>query len=163
MNNNKPDEGNYCVGSTNAHASGLNHACGTAKYLDDIPAYRGELFAGLVLSKKSRAAIKRIDASKALSLPGVVEFVSHKDATENLFGMEKDEEIFASSRVHFHGQLIGMVLAENRRLAKEAARLVEVEYEETEDDKPILNIRQAIERNSFFEWNRVFQKGLIFN
>lgn len=56
----------------------------------------------IVTSTKAFANIKGIDASEALSMPGVVDFVSHADVPgHNKWGavIPDDEEIFATSQV----------------------------------------------------------------
>lgn len=40
-----------------------------------------------------------------------------------------DEELFATRKVFFVGQMLGMILAESELIARRAARLVKVEYE----------------------------------
>ena len=47
-------------------------------YVDDIPYMEEELYAGLVLSQKAHANLLDIDASEALEIEGVVDFVCHK-------------------------------------------------------------------------------------
>lgn len=60
----------------------------------------GELFAAFVLSKKAHARLVSVDATPALGIPGVVDFVSHKDVPgSNVWGV--GEEIFASSEVSY--------------------------------------------------------------
>ena len=46
--------------------------------MDDIPYMEEELYAGLVLSEKAHANILDIDASDALKIEGVVDFVCYK-------------------------------------------------------------------------------------
>jgi hypothetical protein len=53
-------------------------ASGEAVYVDDIPYAEGELYAGLVVSEKAHANLVDIDASQALKMEGVVEFVCYK-------------------------------------------------------------------------------------
>jgi xanthine dehydrogenase/oxidase len=149
-------ENDYCIGTTNSHMSGLNQTTGVAKYLDDIPKQHGELYTGFVLSTQAHAYIKSIDASEALALEGVIDFITYKDVPYNNFGVGKDEEVFASKEVLFYGQLIGFILAETRHLAKYAASLVRIEYEPL---KPILTIKDAIENNSFYSLKREVKKG----
>jgi xanthine dehydrogenase/oxidase len=151
------NENDYCIGTTNPHLSGLKQTTGEAKYLDDIPKQAGELYTGYVLSTRAHAILKRVDASKALELPGVYHFVTHEDAFNNIFGLAKDEEIFASKEVKYYGHLIGLILADNRNLAKHAASLVEIEYELLLPQ--ILTIQDAIEHNSFFPNTRCVVKG----
>jgi xanthine dehydrogenase/oxidase len=61
-----------------------------------------ELYMAFVTSKKAYANIVNVDASEALTMPGVVDFISHKDVPgHNKWGatIPDDEEIFASSQV----------------------------------------------------------------
>ncbi|RXG69500.1 Xanthine dehydrogenase [Armadillidium vulgare] len=88
-----------------------------AEYLDDIPDLPGELYGAFVQSQRATGKIKSIDASKCL--------------------------VFADEKLKYHGQAIGVVVAETRELAKAAAKLVEVSYEE--GGKPILTIKEAME------------------
>ena len=53
-------------------------ATGEAVYVDDMPYTEGELYAGLVLSEKSHANLLDIDATNALEMEGVVDFICHK-------------------------------------------------------------------------------------
>jgi xanthine dehydrogenase/oxidase len=151
-------EKEYCIGTNSSHVSSLGQTTGVAKYLDDIPKQHGELYTGFVLSTQAHAYIKRIDASKALALEGVLDFVSHRDLPEgkNMCGLGKDEEIFASKEVFFYGQTIGLIVAESRNLAKYAASLVHIEYEPL---PAIFTIREAIEKNSFYNVKREIIKG----
>lgn len=154
------EENSDLIGTTNPHLSGLNQTTGVAKYLDDIPKQQGEVYTGFVLSTKPHAIIKSINAAKALAVPGVVDFISSKDIDpkKNIFGLGHDDEVFASRVVRYNGQLIGLVLAESRSIARYAAGLVEIEYEPL---KPIFTIREAIENNSFYDLNRELKRGDI--
>lgn len=70
----------------------------------------GELFAAFVLTNISHGRILDVDASRALCMPGVVEFVTHKDVRGiNLVGMiESDEELFVSNEVSTDSILLGV-------------------------------------------------------
>ena len=92
-------------------------------------------------------------------LKGVHGFVSHKDVPNcNRWGiLVKDEEFFASEEVHFVGQLIGVIVADSRQLAKKAASLVKIEYEELD---VCLTIEDALAKNSFFDgFNKTLEQG----
>lgn len=85
------------------HASAFKQATGEAIYCDDMPKFTEELYLALVLSTRAHAKILKIDATKALSMEGVVSFFSSKDLThdERLVGaVVHDEEIFASEKVY---------------------------------------------------------------
>ncbi len=146
------------IGAPYTHAAGLKHATGFATYLDDVPSQVGELNVGLVLSTKAHALIKKIDPSKALELKGVACFVDHRDVPQGLnkFGHAMDEELLASNEVHFYGQIIGIIVAESRQLARYAASLVQIEYEPL---KGVFTISDAVENDSFFKHDTKFQRG----
>ena len=152
------DNGDLCVGNPNPHVSGLNQATGIAKYLDDIPPQHGELHVGFVLSKMARANIKSIDASKALALEGVRGLITHKDLPDSykMFGSANDEELLASNKVQFNGQIIGLILADTHKLARRATSLVQVDYEPLE---AIYTIEEAIGKKSFYDHSLTHQIG----
>jgi len=66
------------VGKPIVHLSGLKQASGEAVYVDDMPRFENELYLALVMSTKAHAKILNIDPSDALSLEGVVDFISAK-------------------------------------------------------------------------------------
>lgn len=51
----------------------------SAQYTDDIPPQKNELYGVLVLSTKPHAKILDVDVEAAMDLPGVVEWVDHRD------------------------------------------------------------------------------------
>ena len=94
------------VGKPVPHKSAELHCTGEAVYVDDIPKTTDELYLGLVMSKKVHARILDIDATKALEIDGVADFMCYKDLPESrnktgLPGNPPDEEIFASKEVCF--------------------------------------------------------------
>lgn len=106
---------------------------------------------GLVLSSRAHAKILSVDPAKALAMKGVVGFFSAKDLPDknNITGpVLHDEEIFRKETVTAVGQTIAIVVAENQELAQEAARAVQVQYE---DILPcIVTIEDAIKHDSYF-------------
>lgn len=105
---------------------------------------------GLVLSSRPHAKILSVNAEIALAMPGIVAFFSAKDLPEknNITGpVIQDEQIFRSEVVESVGQLIGIVLGENQSLVQEAARAVQVEYE---DILPVIvTIEDAVKYDSY--------------
>lgn len=116
------------VGRPVMHKSALVQASGEARYVDDIPQQEGELHAGLVMSTHAHAKIS-VDWSPALSVDGVHGYVTAEDVPgSNRTGLCDDEFVFADGEVVHFGQVIGMVLADNKILAQRAAKLVKVSY-----------------------------------
>jgi xanthine dehydrogenase/oxidase len=60
-----------------------------------------EKYLAFVMSQKAHAKILSVDSSEAVTLPGVVDFISYKDIPgQNMWGgAVSDEEIFASEKV----------------------------------------------------------------
>jgi xanthine dehydrogenase/oxidase len=150
------------VGKQEPHLSGLKHATGEAVYVDDMPTLQNEGYGALVLSTRAHAKIISIDASNALSMPGVYTFVCHKDLPSpkaNFWGaIALDDVFFAVDEVVAYGQPIGMIVAKTKILARKAARAVEVVYGDL--GAPILTIEQALEKKSFYvQYDRRIARG----
>ncbi|KAJ5595291.1 uncharacterized protein N7459_001499 [Penicillium hispanicum] len=148
------------LGKATPHVSALKQATGEAQYTDDIPVQQNELFGCMVLSTKAHAKILKVDASAALEIPGVVDYVDHSDLPSpaaNWWGAPKsDEQFFAVDEVNTAGQPIGVILATTAKIAEAGMRAVKVEYE---DLPAILTIEEAIEAESYFEHYRFIKSG----
>ncbi|EAW10559.1 putative xanthine dehydrogenase HxA [Aspergillus clavatus NRRL 1] len=148
------------LGRAMPHVSALKQATGEAQYTDDIPVQQNELFGCLVLSTKAHAKIISVDATAALDIPGVFDYVDHRDLPDpkaNWWGAPKrDEVFFAVDEVTTAGQPIGIILANSAKIAEEGARAVKIEYE---DLPAILTMEEAVEAESFFEHFRYIKCG----
>ncbi|HEY77107.1 MAG TPA: xanthine dehydrogenase family protein molybdopterin-binding subunit [Thermoflexia bacterium] len=103
---------------------------GSAIYADDRQFGAGLYYGRLVRSPYAHALIKKIDVSKALEVPGVKAVVTGKDFPGRIGLYLVDRPIFAADRVRYVGDPVAGVVAVSEEIAEEAARLVEVEYEE---------------------------------
>jgi xanthine dehydrogenase/oxidase len=99
----------FLSGQSIVHASAERQVTGEAVYIDDMPRLQGELNGSLVVGQRPHAKLKKVNASKALQVPGVIGFFSHKDIPgEKIIGdIVHDEEVFASETVETVGQPIG--------------------------------------------------------
>lgn len=109
---------------------------GEALYINDLPKQVNELYAAFVLGTEVNAKILDFDPSEALKIPGVVQFFSAKDipGLNNFmplcFGFNyKVEEVLCSEKLLYHGQPVGIIVADTFELAYRAADLVKVNYE----------------------------------
>ncbi|RPA92091.1 hypothetical protein L873DRAFT_1794484 [Choiromyces venosus 120613-1] len=100
-----------------------------AKYIDDMPSIDGQLFGGLVLSKKAHAKLVKVDFTPALQVPDVIGFVDIDD-------LDDERNLWA--------------------IAQAVAQLVDVQYEEL---PPILTISEAITAKSFFPHGKMLIRG----
>ena len=116
---------------------------GQAHYGDDVR-LPGELIGRIVRSPHHYARVLSIDCSKAIELPGVVAIATGEDA-KNRFGVlpvTKDEHAMAVEKVRHAGDLVACVAAIDEATAREAERLIEVEYEILE---PIHDMRKGLD------------------
>jgi len=110
---------------------------GTATYVDDIQ-MPGMHHACIVRSPHGAANIKSINIKPALELPGVAAVFTFKDTEKvgpvpcgaSLPGLRvPHHHILAKDRVYFVGHPVAVVVATDRYIARDAADLVEVDWE----------------------------------
>jgi len=102
---------------------------GAAKFADDLQFGPGLLYARIKRSPHPHALIKKIDASRALALPGVKAVATGAD-TPGFIGLYlQDRHIFCTDRVRYVGDPVAGVAAINEEIAEQAVNLIEVEYE----------------------------------
>lgn len=113
------------VGKPIPRVDGNQRVSGSAKYPSDLY-LPGMLHGHFVRSPLPHARVKRVDASRALALPGVraVLTASNSPATPWRMGRPLFDEI-----VRYVGDEVAAVVADSFMLARQAARLVQVEYE----------------------------------
>ncbi|EAU39954.1 xanthine dehydrogenase, C-terminal subunit [Fulvimarina pelagi HTCC2506] len=119
------------------HDSGVKHVSGAARYVDDEPELPGTLQIYIAMSEKAHARIVSLDVSKVRDVPGVACVLTANDIPGQndyspVFG---DDPIFPQTSgpealVQYVGQPIFAVAAETIDLARRAAKLAIVEYEE---------------------------------
>ncbi len=118
------------VGKSVSRVDAYGKVTGSALYADDMQFGPGLYYGRLVRSPHAHALLKRVDATRALEMPGVKAVVTGKDVPNNVGLYLIDRPIFARDRVRYVGEPVAGVVASSEEVAIEAARLVEVEYEE---------------------------------
>ena len=118
------------IGTRPNRPDGLDKVTGRARYGADISA-ANMLHAAVVRSPHAHAKIIKIDASKALALDGVKAVVTREDFPTGLTGEEWNlqENTMAGDVALYDGHAVAAVAATSALLAKDAAKLIEVEYE----------------------------------
>ena len=122
---------------------GHEKVTGSAVYTDDLQLPR-MLHGALLRSPHAHARILSIDASEALAMPGVHLVLTGADLPTRygVIPVAMDETALAVDKVLFVGDELAAVVARDRRLAQEAARRIQVQYEVLE---PVLSIEDALD------------------
>jgi 4-hydroxybenzoyl-CoA reductase subunit alpha len=124
------NDGFSIIGKRIAMVDAAGKTTGAGKYTDDLT-LPGMLIGKILHSPYPHARIKRIDASRALALEGVVAVVTGKDAP-NKYGIlpvGHDETALAVNKVRYVGDNVACVAAVDEPTAEKALELIEVEYE----------------------------------
>jgi len=127
------------IGQPISRVEGVLKVTGAAKYAAEIHP-PGLLHGCIINSTITRGSIKNIDASRALAVPGVIDFFYHKNrpslAWFDIQYMDMDAPAgspfrpLKDEKIKFNGQPIGLIVAETFEIARYAATLVKVTYKE---------------------------------
>ena len=131
------------VGHATPRIDAVERVTGKATYTGDVM-LPGMLYARVLRSPHPHARIRRIDASKALALPGVKAVISHENCSavwgagsisggaqynEEIKKITKHRRYAFNNPVRFVGEPVAAVAAIDRHVAEEALQLIAVEYE----------------------------------
>ncbi len=127
------------IGTATSRVDGRAKVTGAAKYAGEFNT-AGLAHASLVTSTLAKGRIARIDASEALAVDGVIDVLTHqhRPSMASADSAYKDDTAPEGSpfrplyddRIRFSGQPVALVVAEEAEIARFAASLVRVEYEE---------------------------------
>jgi carbon-monoxide dehydrogenase large subunit len=139
---------------------------GAGTYVDDITR-PGQAWAHIVRSPHAHARIKGVRADAARKAPGVLAVLTGADLAADKIGniptgwqihskdgspmVEPPHPAIAHDRVRHVGDQVAVVVAETRDQAREAAALVEVDYEEL---PAVANVAQAIRPGAPLVWDQ---------
>ena len=127
------------VGTSPDRPDGVPKLTGTAQYGADF-SLPGMLWGKILRSPHAHARIRKIDATKALALPGVKAVITGADLPDQKFeyiGPERvavnfwhmTRNIFAREKVLYEGHALAAVAATTPAIAAEALKLIAVDYE----------------------------------
>ena len=138
------------LGMPVSHESAERHVSGSALYVDDINGPENMLYGYVGLSEIARGTIRKIDLTQVRSAEGVVDVVLLADVPgETDIGPVYPGDpimVNADDEVEFHGQVIFAVAAKSQLLARKAARMGIVEYEEK---APSISIQSGLANQEF--------------
>src|SRR2546430_672814 len=118
------------IGKRIALVDSAGKTTGGGKYADDL-SLPGMLIGKILHSPYPHAVIKRIDATLARALDGVVTVLTGPDAP-NKYGIlpvGHDETALAVDKVRYVGDNVACVVAISELIAEEALEKIDVEYE----------------------------------
>src|SRR5713226_5546328 len=106
---------------------------GKGNYVDDIK-LPGMLYMDILRSPYAHAIIKSIDASRALTLPGVLAVITGKDLDAAGLAwmptlMSDKQMVLPVDRVVYQAQEVAAVIATERYVAADGITLIDVDYE----------------------------------
>ena len=146
------------VMSTNLHHdSAIKHVTGESVYINDMPV-NGLLHGRVVFSKHAHAEILKLDISEALKVKGIHAILTAKDipGANQMGPIIHDEPCLAEVEVNFIGQAIVLIAAETEDAAREAEKLIRIDYKPLE---AILDIETAMAHNSLLSPVRFIGRG----
>ena len=142
------------IGASVRRKEDLRFISGRGNYTDDINR-PGQAHAYIKRSDRPHARILKIDTSAALGAPGVVAVFTAADlaaigglpcgwqvhSKDGSPMVEPKHPVLAEDKVRHVGDPIAIVIAESRQLAKDAAELLDIEFE---DLPAVANLRDAV-------------------
>jgi CO/xanthine dehydrogenase Mo-binding subunit len=120
------------VGISIRRIDGTEKVAGQALYTGDLR-LPGMAIAKVLRSPVAHARIRGIDATKARAVPGVLAVLTRDNlnVASNAFGAYvRDQQILATERVRYVGDMVAAVAAIDDAVAAEAVKLIEVDYDE---------------------------------
>ncbi len=137
------DEGVFGASAPKLEAYG--RAVGEPLFIGGMK-FENLLHGALHFSEHPRARILKIDTSKAEALEGVIRVFTAKDVPGNrtvgIIINDWDMYIAEGEITRYIGDVLAMVVAETKSISRQAAALIEVQYEVLE---PVTTVKQALE------------------
>jgi len=137
--------GEFGIGQSVARFEDPRLLRGEGRFVHDV-SLAGQLHAAIVRSPHAHARIARVETRAAAAAPGVVAVLTGEDWAREGFGAPapalkrsrpdgspmfwRGHPVLARERVRYVGEPVAMVVAETPAQAKDAAELVEIDYED---------------------------------
>jgi xanthine dehydrogenase molybdenum-binding subunit len=136
------------VGASCARYEGADLVLGDRPYIDDLT-FPGMLHGAVLLAAAPRARVVSIDVSAARALPGVRAVVTAEDVPgqryQGLIYKDWPGFVAVGEETRYVGDILAAVAADSRRIARDAAQLIQVETEVLE---PLTDAEKAIEEGA---------------
>lgn len=142
-----------------AHDSAVKHVSGAALYVDDA-IDSGCKHIALGGSTIAHGTVLSIDLSDVKSADGVIDVITVDDIPGHvdIGPVYKGDPLLTSDQISFYGQSIFAVLAESQVQARRAVKLAKIEYQQ---QAPILELSEAIEKEFYVRPPHRMQRGSV--
>jgi xanthine dehydrogenase YagR molybdenum-binding subunit len=141
------------IGTAVSRVDGRAKVTGAAKYAGEY-GDASLAFGAVVTSRIAKGRIKHIDTAEATSVDGVIAVLTHLDrphmaSEDSAYKDDVAPEVGSPFRplyddsIHFNGQPIALVIAEESEIARFAASLVRVTYDEAAHVTDVLSHRDG--------------------
>lgn len=148
------------VGQNVLRKEGYEKLTGAARYIDDIT-LDGMMYGKTIRAKIARGRIKSVSFDTRFDWSRIVTCDCRDIPGKNYVVLiENDQPLLIESEVRHYDEPVLLIAADTRAEVEEAARHIQIEYEEKE---PILTIEQALacEREVLYGADNVFKRFLI--
>jgi selenium-dependent xanthine dehydrogenase len=120
------------IGTTVIRPDAVDKVTGSAIYTDDLQ-FEGMLYARVKRAGIPHAFLRKLDVSKARSLPGVVAVLTAEDIpgqhNHGLVIPDWPTLVGLGERIRYEGDAVAILAADTQEIADEAVSLIEAEYE----------------------------------
>jgi xanthine dehydrogenase molybdopterin binding subunit len=144
----------------NYHESAVITAQGAVRYIADLD-FGTQLLEGYIYtSPYAKAKIISFDLEAAKKVKGVFAVLSYQDipGINQMGPIAHDEVCLSQNEVNFIGQAIFLIAARNRKIAKQAAQQINIQFEKEE---AILTLEQAMNRGEIIGTPRKIERGNV--
>ncbi|MGL1957567.1 MAG: xanthine dehydrogenase molybdopterin binding subunit [Colwellia sp.] len=147
-----------CVGKSVFHDSAIKQVCGQANYIDDHLELSNCLYAYPILATITCGKIISIDCSTAQAIEGIEAIISSDDipGKKDIGPVFPGDVLLAEQQIEYHNQPVLLVVATSYKLARKAARLINIEYQES---SAVLDIHDAIKQQHWVRPPHQMLKG----
>lgn len=121
------------IGEPLDRVDGPKKVTGTATYTYEYPV-EGVAYVFPAQSTIAKGRVTSIDVSAALARPGVLAVISHENAPRLASLANVELAVFQSDAVAYCGQFVAAVVAESLEIARQAADLLKIRYEQQPHD-----------------------------
>ena len=138
----------HSIGKKIPHDSAEIHVSGEARYVDDINLPQDSLHVAIGVSSIAYGQITSIDLSDVLAAEGIIDVITASDiqGKQDIGPVFPGDLLLTDSVIAFHSQPIFAVAATDYISAQRAVKLAKIEYKE---EKPLLDLQEAIDKQSY--------------